>query len=358
MMKRREFLTGLGTCAGMAALPGLPALAQEADLEINLQDVWAAWQKAHLDSSGRVIDRIQQNASHSEGQAYGMFLAATVGDRRTFDRIETWTKVNLAIRPDNLLAWRWLPDAPERVPDTNNASDGDLFRAWALLKASRKFSVPEYRDLAQRIATDLVDSCIVEIPGAGGMPLMLPAAHGFHTETGFIVNPCYSMPLAMTELATAFDLPDLARAARGAVDLQSKLARGGVVPDWVAVNGGDISAAPDFSFNAGYEAMRIPLFLIWSGLKAHPAVLRYAEAQARAPEGSAATVIDRQSGEIIETSGQAGYKAVAALSICTAQNHVGSALPPFVPEDPYYPATLQVMAMIAQAQSAPMCFPL
>jgi len=357
-MKRREVMAGIGAFAGLGALSGLPAYGQDADIEVNLRDVWAAWKAANLDSSGRVVDRNQQNASHSEGQAYGMLLAVTVGDRLAFERMETWTKVNLGVRSDNLLAWRWLPDAPERVPDTNNASDGDLFRAWALLKASRKFSVPEYRELAKSIATDLVELCIIESPGSDATPLLLPAAHGFRTDSGFIINPCYSMPLAMTELATAFELPELALAARGAVDLQATLARDGVVPDWVEITSDAIRPAQDFSFNAGYEAMRIPLFLIWSGLNAHPAVLRYAEAQARAPEGSAATVIDRKTGKILETSAHAGYKAVAALSICSAQNSVGSALPPFVSDDPYYPATLQVMTMIAQAKSAPMCFPL
>lgn len=357
-MKRRNVMAGLGALAGLGAATGVPAYGQDADLEVNLRDVWAAWQASNLDASGRVVDRFQEDASHSEGQAYGMLIAATVGDRRAFDSMETWARVNLAVRPDNLLAWRWLPNAPERVPDTNNASDGDLFRAWALLKASRKFSVPEYRDIAQRIAADLVATCIVDLPGSKPMPLMLPAAQGFRTANGFIYNPCYSMPLAMTELATAFDMPVLARAARNAVDLDGRLARDGVVPDWVEIEGADIRPAQNFSFNAGYEAMRIPLFLIWSGLKEHPAVLRYAEAQARAPAGSAATVIDRKTGKILETSTEAGYKAVAALSVCAAQNTVGSAVPPFVPNDPYYPATLHVMAMIAQTQSAPMCFPL
>ena len=192
-------------------------------MESNLADVWAAWKLAHLDGTGRVIDRMQQDSSHSEGQAYGMLLAATMGDRPAFDRIEAWTKVNLAIRADHLTAWRWLPEASERVPDMNNASDGDLFRAWALLKASEKFSAPQYRDLAQLIVSDLIATCIVERDGVDALPLLLPAAEGFRTASGFIINPCYSMPLAMTELATALDQPLLAREARGAVVLMEKL---------------------------------------------------------------------------------------------------------------------------------------
>ncbi len=356
-MNRRRIIANLGGVAAWAVFGKHLAYAKEENMESNLADVWAAWKLAHLDGTGRVIDRMQQDSSHSEGQAYGMLLAATMGDRPAFDRIEAWTKVNLAIRADHLTAWRWLPEASERVPDMNNASDGDLFRAWALLKASEKFSAPQYRDLAQLIVSDLIATCIVERDGVDALPLLLPAAEGFRTASGFIINPCYSMPLAMTELATALDQPILARAARGAVDLMEKLAQNGLVSDWVEVVGDAVGPATSFSYNAGYEAIRAPLFLIWSGHKDHPAVRRFAQAQMRAPEGLTATVIEHQTGEILETSPHAGYKSIAALSLCTSQDLLGSQLPPFVKADPYYPATLQMFAMIAQSLAAPRCFP-
>lgn len=355
-MKRRNILRGLGGLAAIVALP-VRSHAQVLEFEKNILDVWTVWKTAHLDATGRVIDSLQSGASHSEGQGYGMLLAAIVGDQRSFERMENWTRVNLAIRRDNLLAWRWLPDGPERVPDTNNASDGDLFRAWALLQASERFSMPSYRELAGQIASDLVRYCVVERPDSAATSLLLPAVDGFRRASGFIINPSYAMPLAMNELAAEFDLPILASAARGAVELTAKLASEGVVPDWIEVTGNMHRPASGFSFNAGYEAIRVPLFLIWSDLADHPAVRRYATAQARAPRGTAATVIDR-SGDILETSAQAGYRAVAALSICVGKDLLGSELPPFVPDAPYYPATLHLFSMIAQARNAPRCFPL
>ena len=357
-MNRRSVLSGIAALAGLTTTGGR-GLAQTTTLETSLQDVWQAWRAANLDATGRVIDQFQRNASHSEGQGYGMLLAATLGDQRSFERMETWTRLNLAIRSDALMAWRWFPDEPVRVPDLNNASDGDLFRAWALLRASQRFEVPEYRETAERIVADLIGSCIAAHPAGGGLdPLLLPAAEGFRTETGFVYNPCYAMPLAMTELATAFDAPALAQAARGAVEVSRQLARGGVVPDWVEVTPAGLRAAPDFSFDAGYEAMRIPLFLIWSGLTDHPAIHRYAEAQQRVTPGLVATEIDRESGAALSTSTDPGYKAVAALTTCTAQRSIGSEIPPFSDSSPYYPATLQLFALIAQIEASPMCIPI
>ncbi|WP_010137908.1 glycosyl hydrolase family 8 [Oceanicola sp. S124] len=357
-MNRRSVLSGMAALAGL--IGSAPAsLAQNPGLEAKLQDVWQAWRDANLDATGRVIDQFQSNASHSEGQGYGMLLAATMGDQRSFDRMETWTRLNLAIRPDNLMAWRWFPDEPIRVPDLNNASDGDLFRAWALLRASQRFNVPSYRETARQIVTDLIATCIARHPGGEGFdPLLLPGAEGFGTAEGFIYNPCYAMPLAMTELATEFDAPVLAQAARGAVEVSRSLAQTGVVPDWVEVTPAGLRAAEGFSFDAGYEAMRIPLYLIWSGLTDHPAILRYAEAQERVSAGLVATVIDRDTGAALSTSDDPGYKAISALATCTARRSVGSDIPPFSASSPYYPATLQLFAMVAQIEASPMCIPI
>lgn len=356
-MRRRSVLTGACGLAACAALSHVSSKAAGATLQQNLADVWESWKLTHLEGTGRVVDSLQQGSSHSEGQAYGMLLATTFDDRRAFEKMETWLKVNLAVRPDSLSAWRWLPNEAERVPDTNNASDADIFRAWALLKASQKFSVAEYRELAQQIVIDLIASCIVERDDIGAPPLLLPAAQGFVTAAGFIINPSYSMPIAMSELARAFNLPILERAADGAVALLAKLAQEGPVPDWLEIVGDSHGPADGLSYNSGYEAMRVPLFLIWSGLKDHPAVRRYAQAQMRSPEGSVATVFESVGGKIVETSSQAGYKSIAALSICATQNLLGSDIPPYVASEPYYPGTLHIFAMIAQAQAVPMCFP-
>jgi endoglucanase len=77
------------------------------------------------------MDTGQGRISHSEGQGFTMLFAVHYGDRAQFDRVWQWTKRNLQVRDDALLAWKWEQGA---VTDRNNASDADILVAWALAR--------------------------------------------------------------------------------------------------------------------------------------------------------------------------------------------------------------------------------
>ena len=361
-MNRRSFMSmSAGTAlAGLGA--GIVAGAARAETPRGpahpLWPLWQSWKNAHLDFSGRVIDAPQRSASHSEGQGYGMLLAAEFGDSAAFDRMADWTHTNLAIRGDNLLAWRWLPDTPERVPDLNNASDGDLFYAWALLRGSEVFGQTRWRSRAMDVVADLVRLCIASRPDRPGTPILLPAETGFVNDDRIVFNPSYIMPRAMRELASASGDMQLARAAESGLALMEELAGQGLTPDWLELSAGGPRPAEGFSPHAGYEAIRVPLFLLWSGDYRHPAALRAADAMSRAPEGRAGVVMDARTGEILEYSQDAGYRAVAALTQCVAFDEVGSAIPPFAGNQPYYPASLHLFTLLAQMEMFPACRPI
>ncbi|HPD93113.1 MAG TPA: glycosyl hydrolase family 5, partial [Pararhodobacter sp.] len=71
------------------------------------------------------------------------------------------------------------------------------------------------------------------------------------------------------------------------------------------------------------------------------------------------TRVDPASGSVLEASNDPGYRALAALVSCAgATGSVGSDMPPFDPSQPYYPATLQMFAMIAANQVSPECVPI
>ncbi|KPQ07563.1 MAG: endoglucanase [Rhodobacteraceae bacterium HLUCCA12] len=363
-MNRRNFLAGLGSApfltgmAGAVNAQGRPGQKQE--LARTAREVWEAWKSAYLQPDGRVVDRLQSNASHSEGQGYGMVLATEFEDHDALRRIFDWTEAHLAIRGDALLAWRYLPESDDRVPDRNNASDGDLFYAWALARASRRFSEPGYLSRATDIAGDLAEKCIRPSPAAGNEMVFLPAEHGFVDDEGVVLNPSYLMPLAMRELGTATGVDDLALAARSGEALTMRLALDGPVPDWIRITEEGISEAEGFSANAGYEAMRVPLFLVWSGLQSHPAVQQMMRIYERAvrPGAPVPTRIAPASSEVLEASNDAGYRAVAGLVSCAGRvGQIGADMPPFDPSQPYYPATLQMFAMIAANEVSPECVP-
>jgi endoglucanase len=324
---------------------------------------WAAWKAAHLAPEGRVVDGPQRGVSHSEGQGYGMALAVAFSDRDAFEAMRAWTERTLAVRDDGLLAWRWRPDAAPAVADLNNASDGCLFYAWALARAAGAgLGTPADLERAARIAGALAERCVVPHPDGSGRLLLLPGVEGFRTEAGFVVNPAYAMPRALRELAAATGVEALAACADGSLAVLADMARTGLTPDWAEVTPGGWRPAAGRSADNGYEAMRAPLFLVWSGELDHPAVERQARAHRRAadaPDAAGAPVVmARESAAVIERSDDPGYAAIAALFACLATAEMGAAIPAFAADQPYYPATLHLMTSIAQMEMAPRCFPL
>lgn len=367
-MNRRHFLALAAALAaalrGQGAqaqgTPGGPGASGVLPADHPLQPVWSAWKSLCLLPEGRVVDAFQNADSHSEGQGYGLALAATFGDGEAFERIRAWTEANLAVRRDALLAWRWRHDQQPPVPDRNNASDGDLFYAWGLCLAASGGGRPELITRAAEMMTDLLRLCTAPHPDGSGLPLFLPGAVGFRTETGVIVNPSYYMARAMREVAAATGLTDLTRLALAGEQLIDTLAARGLVPDWVEITAAGATVPPaQFSYRSGYDAIRVPLFEMWSGRADAPALRGYARATtAREDAGGAVTVFDPVTGTALERSPHPGYLAVAALAGCASSDGVGSVMPAFSTAQPYYPATLHLMALVAQATAFARCVPI
>jgi endo-1,4-beta-D-glucanase Y len=357
-MKRRDII--LATMAVMGLAQAGPAFGQTSDLPHPLTDIWEAWKAAYMEPDGRVVDFLQDGASHSESQGYGLLLAATMQDAAAFDAIDDWTIRHLRIRQDNLLAWRWLPRATPTVPDRNNASDGDLFYAWALIRAAKTLDRPALTERATAIARDLSDTCIQSHPDGSGRLVLTPAAAGFQRDTGLIWNPSYLMPRAMEDVADATGTDRLRIAARDGKSILADLAARGLVPDWIELRAEGNAPVAGMSDANGYEALRVALFLIWSGVPQHPAVAQQARAYSEAGTvaGGTPTVMDRVTGRVLEASADPGYSAISGLVRCAATADEGSFVPSFDPSQPYYPATLQFMTLLAQIETLPRCVPL
>jgi endoglucanase len=360
-MKRRTVLAGI--LAAILQSNSCPAQAVEPELPQTLSGLlhaWEAWKAAYLTQEGRVIDVLQNGASHSESQGYGLFLAATFQDLPAFETIFRWTERNLAIRPDALLAWRWFPDTSGKLVDINNASDGDLFYAWGLVRMAKLVASAELHDRAKAIVRDLARLCIVPHPNGSDRILFVPAADGFSHDGGVIVNFSYYMPMAMRELAQATGIATLEDCATDGEVLMAGLAADGLMPNWIQIGPSGNSSAQGMSDHSGYEALRIAPFLAWSGRADHPAVVMQVKAYRAAARdaGNTPTVFDRKTADVIESSPNAGYAAISALIDCAIESDSGAALPDFSTDQPYYPATLHLMTLIAQATVFPRCFPL
>jgi endo-1,4-beta-D-glucanase Y len=219
---------------------------------------WERFVERHVRPDGRVVD---DTASHSEGQGIGMLLAAHYRDRQRFERMWRWTRDNLAVREDGLLAWRWEPQ--RGVTDRNNASDGDLLVAWALVRASAQWESREYLAAGTALARAVREK-LTRPSGRG--PVLLPGAVGFEQEGKRVLNLSYWAFPALLELAKADPSPAWAELLQSGRRLlgEAKFGRWGLPPDWLQ-DGEKLGLPEERDARFGYDAMRIPLYLMWSG---------------------------------------------------------------------------------------------
>jgi endoglucanase len=177
----RVLLTRLTFAILFVAVTPRPGPAQEA--------LWSVFKQSFMTSEGRVVDDANNDVSHSESQGYGLILSEANKDREAFQRIWKWTEQNLRKRNDHLFAWRWVNKSAEgHVPDTNNATDGDLLIAWGLARAASAWADPGLQDSARDIARDVRQEMLR--PSQYG-PVLLPGEHGFDRSDGIIINLSY-----------------------------------------------------------------------------------------------------------------------------------------------------------------------
>ena len=314
------------------------------------QAVWRAYKARFITEQGRVVDTGNSVISHSEGQGYGLLLSVAANDRDAFDRVWGWTRANLMVRGDELLAWRWEPDRRPAVADMNNATDGDLLVAWALFEADLAWKNPSYRIAARRIAVEVGRKLI--LPRTPNGPLLLPALSGFAAEDrsdGPAINLSYWVFPALDQLPAIAPEFDWAGLSRSGLELLEK-SRFGVqkLPvEWTGLGKGGPHPAEGFAATFSYNAIRIPLYLAWSGVgdakDLAPFLNLWTKRSARG-----LPVIDTVDGRNVTWLEEKGYAAIADLAACAA---TGTKLPSSFSavrvSENYYPVTLHLLAQIA-----------
>jgi len=318
---------------------------------------WQIYASTFLTPDGRIVDNANGGVSHSEGQGYGLLLAAYADDSERFDRIWRWTQAHMMARPDHLLSWRWDPQKGA-ITDPNNATDGDILVAWALAQGAQKFNRPDYRASAALIAAAIGAALIQS--GDHGL-ILLPAASGFARDEqpdGPVVNLSYWVFPAfptLKELAPAYDWDGL-RANGLKLLSASRFGPLRLPPDWLALGGQSPAPAKNFPAQFGYNAIRIPLYLAWdSSASARRALAAYVNLW-RGPHSAGPYVIDVNSGSAEQILDGAGYRLALALARCAA---LGLPIDEEVikTRDPlYYPDTLRLLSIAAIQERFPQCF--
>ena len=310
--------------------------------------LWREYSARFIDPSGRVIDTGNGGISHSEGQGYGMLIAVAAGDRAGFDRMWAWTRAELGVRYDHLFGWKWDPGR-SRAVDANNASDGDLLIAWALAEAAAYWNDSGFLVDATKIVADIESKLIRRYASPGAV--LLPAAAGFsegERADGPVVNLSYWIFPALARLAQLDGRPewsDLTTTGLGLIET-ARFGSARLPVGWTSIGRETPTLARGHKIRFGYNAIRIPLYMYWSGLTSQSIFRDFVDALDSAPGG--VRVISGEAADVDRPLQERGYGAIAALARCAAKGQPFPAdfYKPRVGEN-YYPTTLHILSIMA-----------
>ena len=316
---------------------------------------WIRYKQSYISPQGRVIDTGHAGISHSEGQGIGLLLAVHNRDHAAFDNIWRWTRINLQIRDDKLAAWKWVPgDSGGNVPDKNNATDGDLFIAWALYRAGRQWQDASYLQAGTAISRDIRAKLLGQ--SAHGA-FLLPGEQGFIKAGGVTINLSYWVFPALQDLDRLDPAPEWGNLIASGLHLLQwgRFGRWQLPADWLQLAVMP-EIAPDFKPRFSYDAVRIPLYLIWAKLD-NPDNLRpfnefwgYFQFARFVPAWTALA-----DDSVDSHDAPAGIHAVISLTRLkgaarSSQHELH--LPALSPGEGYYSATLLLLAKLAAQESA------
>nr|WP_038381562.1 glycosyl hydrolase family 8 [Pantoea sp. IMH] len=244
--------------AGMVVMALILSCAQ-----VSAAEGWGAFKGRYMTSEGRIQDTGNNNISHTEGQGYAMLMAVWYNDRSGFDSLWRWTQQHLQNPQTGLFYWKYTPSAADPVADKNNASDGDVLIAWALLKAGEKWNNNAFLAASDKIQKAIVARDVITF---AGYTVMLPGNNGFNKTSYVVLNPSYFLFPAWQDFARRSHLKVWNSLIDSGMALLEKMRFGqaALPTDWVALNAdGSVAPATAWPARFSYDAIRVPLYLYW-----------------------------------------------------------------------------------------------
>ncbi len=253
---------------------------------------WADWDafKAASVENGRVVDASDDRLiTTSEGESYALFFALVAGDRDAFETLLAWTEKNLAAGDvaQRQPAWLWGRKTAEgdvrwTILDSNNASDSDMWIAYALLEAGRLWNRPDYTEKARGLMA-LLKKDVRRVKNLGAV--ILPGRTGFeHADGSVKLNPSYAPLFILSRFA---EEDDFWRDVRdGSLRMLLRSAPDGFAPDWATFDkDGRLAAIDDEDNGIGsYNAIRTYLWAAMTTDAGGAALVRRFEPMVKAAE--------------------------------------------------------------------------
>lgn len=317
---------------------------------------WSAYAGRFIRDDGRVVDIEKAGKSHSESQGYGMLLAVRADDKATFESVLRFTFSKMR-RNDGLISWLYNPKSYRGVEDRNNASDGDILIAYALLSAGLKWDDRRYA----RAAMPMIDAIGTKLlERRDGFVRLKPGAYGFepgqHAD-GPVVNLSYYIFGAFLMFDAVDDEhPWLEAWQSGLMLVKASLAgRERVTPDWITMGARNyLQPASGFAKKSSYDAVRVPLYMALGGQV--PA--RYFTSFDRAWNENGRGMpkdYDIAAGRTLMHMNEPGYRAIAGIAACAARNVPLPAGAHRFEIRSYFSSTLHLLALTAVRAHYPHC---
>jgi endoglucanase len=276
-----------------------------------------------------------------------MLFAVHYGDRAAFDQAWQWTQRNLQVRDDALLAWRWDPQ--RGVTDRNNATDGDILVAWALARAAEKWRQPEYAAAGKRIAQEVRTRLMRKV--AHGL-VLVPGMEGFDRD-GLTINLSYWVFPAFPELARIDPAPEWEELGKSGTTIlaYSYFGRWRLPPDWLKLGERVMPGGPPPE-RFGYDAVRIPIYLLWSRRETDALMQPYRDFWATFEGAKVLPGWTNLKDDSIDSHGaQAGVRAVAQ-AVADYPRPRADRLPALDSGQSYYSAVLLLLTKLALRERA------
>jgi endoglucanase len=306
---------------------------------------WQAFKQHYVDD-GRIVDTANSHISHSEGQGYGMLFAAFADDKVEFTKIWAWTS-DILQRDDSLFSWKYEPcEANNRdcIADLNNATDGDILIAWALIVAAERWDKPEYKTQALAIIQSIEQKLL---RNRFGYQLLIPGEYGFdHDDTRLQINLSYWVfpALIQFEQVTGNEMWSDVIDSGERLLLKAQFGRWKVTPDWIMISDNGLDFDGTLSQEYGYNACRVPIYLMLAQNKDQQLIQPYLTfwAQPVVP-----ATVNLQNGSVATYPYTSGMQAIAKATNAIMANKTPSKLANITAETDYYSASLIMLSHLA-----------
>ncbi|MCO6418658.1 glycosyl hydrolase family 8 [Siccirubricoccus sp. KC 17139] len=345
LLRRRGCAAALGVA--LAAPLALP-LAAARPAGAAQEAAWQQFRERFVTADGRVVDTGNGGVSHSEGQGWGMLLAQAYDDRATFRQLHQWTRSTLRRRDDALHAWRFRPGTATPVDDPNNATDGDLYIAWALARAGEAWADPALTAAAAAIGRDILRLLTRSVQG---QLWLLPGLVGFEDGRRLVLNPSYLVFPAFAALERVLPDPRWRQLRSDGLALlrQARFGRWGLPPDWLAIAQPESRLAPAEGWppRFSFDAVRVPLLLAWAGQAREPAVLAALQFWTDPAHPAPPAWTDLTTNALADYPASGGVRAIAAFVADAAAGRQRPAQVRIETADDYYSAALKMLVSVA-----------